>query len=72
MAEMLQGGGLSSDRAQLSEPGWASLTLFNVTIRHQATFKPAIPLVVEWLLFPAHSILLPGNTIQVEGPRVSR
>lgn len=71
MAGMLQGGDLSSDRPQLSEPGWASLTLFNVTIWRQATFKPAIPLVVERLLLPAHSILLPGNTIQVEGPRVS-
>lgn len=44
------------------------LTLLNITIWHQATFKPAIPLVVERLLLPAQSILLPRNTIQVEGP----
>lgn len=51
---------------------WASLTLLNVTIVQWAAFKPAVPLVVEQLLLPAHCILLPGNTIQVRGARVGR
>lgn len=72
MAEMLQGGAPSSARPQRSEQGWVTLTLLDVTIRHQATFEAAVPLVAERLLLPAHSILLPGNTVQVEGPRVSR
>lgn len=61
-------GVLSQIDLSYLEQGWVSLTLFNITIWHQTTFKPAIPLVVEQLLLPAQSILMPRNTIQVKGP----
>ena len=49
---------------------WAPLTLLDVTVGRRAALNPAIPLVVEQLLLPAHQVLLPGDTVELQDAHV--